>query len=76
MLTSSDIFIELESSTLVSDLYGLIWRILYLIFIETHCKSTVPFVKKCVITKDPLYGVSYLYAVFLVRMTLSPTLFS
>ena len=59
MLTSSDIFFELKYSTLVSDLYGLI---------------NVPMVKHCVITKGPLYGVSYFYAVWLLRMNLSLTL--
>ena len=65
---------ELESSTLVSNLYGLMWHILYLICIAPHCKFTVPLVKQCVIKNGNLYGVSYLYAVWLVRMTLYPTL--
>ena len=74
ILTSSEIFIELKSLSLVSDLYGLIRRILYLIFVGPYCKCTVPLVKQCVITKEPLYGVSYLYTVWLVSMTLSLTL--
>ena len=74
MLTSSEIFIELKSSILVSNLYGLMRRILCLIFVVPHCKFTVPLLKHCVITKGPLYGVSYLYTVWLVRMTLSYTL--
>ena len=74
MLTSSDIFFELESSTLLSNLYGLMRRILCLIFVRPYCNVTVPLVKYCVITKGHLYGISYFYAVWLVRMTLSPTL--
>ena len=54
MLTSSEIFIEIEYSTLVSNLYGLIRRILYLIFVGPHCKFTVSLVKHSVITKGPL----------------------
>ena len=57
MLTSSDIFLGLISSTFVSDLYGLMRRILCLIFIAPHCRFTVPFVQHCVITKGPVYDV-------------------
>ena len=74
MLASAYIFIELESLTLVSDLYGLIRRILYVIFIGPNYEFTVPLLKHFVITKGPLYGVSYLYAVWLVSINLSPTL--
>ena len=63
MLSPSDIFIELQSSTLVSDLYGLMRRILYAICVALYCNFTVPLVKHCFVTKGPLYGVSYLYAV-------------
>ena len=49
MLTSSGIFIELESPTLVSDLYGLTRRILYLIYGGPYFKFIVPLVKYCVI---------------------------
>ena len=66
--------IELKYSNLLSGLYGLIRRMLYLIFIALHYKFTVPLVKHCVITKGNLYGVSYLYAVCLLSMTLSRTL--
>ena len=59
MLTSSDIFFEIKSSTLVSDLYGLMRRILCLISVGPYCNITVTLVKHCVITKGPLYGVSY-----------------
>ena len=76
MLTASNIFIELKSSTLVSNLYGLIRHILCVITVVPYCSITVPLVKHCVITKRPLYGVSYLYYVLLVSMTLSPTLYS
>ena len=61
MLTSSDIFIELEYPNLVSNLYGLTQRILCLIFVGPHCKFTVTLVKHYVITKGALYGVSYFY---------------
>ena len=47
----------LLSSTLVSDLYGLIRRILYLIYFGPHCKFTTPLVKNRVITNGPLYSV-------------------
>ena len=63
MLTALSIFVELKSSTLVSDLYGLIRRILCLIYVEPYCKFTVPLVKHRVITEVHLYGVSYSYAV-------------
>ena len=71
ILTSSDIYFELESSTLVSDLYGLMRRILYIIRVTLFCNFTVPLVKNCVITNGPLYGVSYFYAVCLLSMKLS-----
>ena len=74
MLKESSIFFGLKSSTLVSDLYDLMQRILYIIFIAPYCNITVQLVKNYVTTKGPLYGVSYLYAVWLVRMTLSLTL--
>ena len=74
MLTALSIFVELKSSTLVSDLYGLIRRILYLMFIAPHCKFTVQLVKYFVITKGNLNGVSYFYAVGLASMNLSQTL--
>ena len=57
MLTPIDIFIELKSLNLVSDLYGLMRRILYVICVEPYCKFTVTLEKYCVITKGPLYGV-------------------
>ena len=74
MLTASNVFIELKSSTLVSDLNGLKQRILHLISVAPYRSITVPFVKIYVITKGPLYGVSYLYKVWLDSMTLSLTL--
>ena len=76
MLTPSDLFFELKYSTLVSNLYGLMRSILYLISITPYCKFTVPLVKHCVITNGTVYGVSYFYAVCLVSMKLSPTLLS
>ena len=74
MLKASSICFGFKSSTLISDLYGLMRPILYVIFIVQHCSSTMPLVKHGVITKGPLYGVSYFYAVWIVIMTLSPTL--
>ena len=57
MLTASFIFIEVKYSFLVSDLYGLIRRILCTIYVGPYCKFTVTLVKHCVIKKGPLYGV-------------------
>ena len=74
MLTPSDIFIELKYSTLVSNLYGLMRHILFLICVAQYFKFTVPLVKKLCYKKRPLYGISYFYAVWLVSMNLSPTL--
>ena len=74
MLTSSHIFLGLISSTFVSDLYGLIQRILYLICIGPYYIFTVPLIKQRVLINGPVYGVSYLYAAWLVSMNLSPTL--
>ena len=71
MLTASSIFIELKSSILVSDLYGLMRHILCLIFVGPYYNITVPSVKHRVITKGHLYGVSYFYAVWSVSMNLS-----
>ena len=45
MLTSSAIFFEFKYSTLVSDLYGLIRLLLYIIFVKPYCNFTVPLVK-------------------------------
>ena len=44
MLIPKNIFIELKPSTLVSDLYGLMKCILYLICIAPYCNVTVPLV--------------------------------
>ena len=74
MLTLSYIFYGLKSSMFVSGLYGLILRILYLIFDGPYCNGTVPLVKHRVIKNGPLYGVSYLYSEWLLSMTLSTTL--
>ena len=76
MLTASYIFIELKSSTLVSNLYGLMRRIICLLSVTPYCNFTVTLVKHYVITKGPLYGVSYFYTVWSVIMTLSPVLWS
>ena len=72
ILTPSYIFVE--SSTLISNLYGLMRRILYLISVALVFNETVPLLQHRVIIKGPVYGVLYLYAVWLVSMTLSPTL--
>ena len=74
MLTSSYIFSVLISSKLVSDVYGLMWRILCLIFIQKHCNLTVPLAQHCVLTNGPLYDVSYMYSALLDRLALFPTL--
>ena len=74
MLTSTDIFLGLISSTLTSDLYGLMRRILYLIFIATHCKFIMPLLKHRLTTNGHVCGVSYLYAVCLLIINLSLTL--
>ena len=76
MLTLSYIFYGLKSSMFVSGLYGLILRILYLIFDGPYCNGTVPLVKHRVIKNGPLYGVSYLCEVWSVSMTLYPNLYS
>ena len=73
MLASSDIFFEVESSTLVSYLYGLMRLILYVIYVAQFTNFTMLLVKNCVVKNVPLYGVSYFYALLLVSMTLSPT---
>ena len=66
--------LELISSKFISYLYGLIQRILYLMFFGTYCKFTVSLVKHCIITNRSLYGVSYLYSAWLLSMNLSPSL--
>ena len=71
MLMSPYIYFEVICLTLVSGLYDLIQYILYLIFVGTHSKLTVPLVKNYVITNGPIYGISYLYAVCLVSVMLS-----
>ena len=60
ILTSSDIFSGLISSTFVPDLYGLMRRILCLIIIEPYCTMTVPLVKHWIITNG------FLMAFFIV----------
>ena len=74
MLTPSNIFFELKSSTWVSDLYGLMRSILYLISVAPICNNTVSLVQHRVITNGPVYGISYFYTVCLVSMPSSPTL--
>ena len=44
MFTSEEIFFELESLTAVSDLYGLMQGILYVICVAPYCNFTVPLV--------------------------------
>ena len=69
------IFQHLISSMFVLDVYWLIWRILWLVFIAPHCHVTVPLVQHCIITNGPLYRVSHLYAALLTSITLSPNLY-
>ena len=40
----------------VSDVYGLMGHILYLIFISLHCNVKIPLVQHCFIKNGPLYG--------------------
>ena len=68
------IFQHLISSTFVSDVYGLMRRILYQICIASCHNETVRLVQHGVITNYPLYGIAYLYAALLFRMNLSQTL--
>ena len=70
MLTSSDIFFELISSTLVLDLYGLMWRILYLIFVIYRSIGK----KMCYHKRAHIWCFIFVCS-FLVIMTLSPTLY-
>ena len=57
MFTLSDIFFELIYSTLLSDLYGLMRSILYLICTAPHFKFTVPLAKHYFITNEILFEV-------------------
>ena len=59
MLTLSNIFIESKSSTLVSDLYGLMRRILYLISVAKYCNIAMPLVNT-VLSKKGLYTASHI----------------
>ena len=74
MLTSSHICFELKYSTLVSDLYGLMWRILYLIPFVPYCNETMLLVQHSVIKNGTVYLVLHLILVYLVSMNLSTTL--
>ena len=76
MLTSSDIFLGLISSTFISYLYGLMRRILHVIFITEHYKIAAPLVNNRDIKNGPVYRVLHLYVVCLWIMNLSPTLLS
>ena len=59
ILTLSNIFIELKSSSSVSDLYGLMQRILYVIFVAPYCSITVP-LAKTLLSKKVLYMASHI----------------
>ena len=61
-------------STLILDVYGLIWCLLYLLSIAPHCNETVPLVQHYFIKNGTLNGVSYFYAAWVLSMTLSSTL--
>ena len=54
MLTPSDIFIELEYSTLVSDFYELMRHILDVICVTPYCNFNVPLLNT-VLSKKGLY---------------------
>ena len=64
---------HLISSAFVSDVYGLIQHILYLIFVAPYYNVTMTLVQHCVISNGTLYGISYLKAELLSSITLSPT---
>ena len=70
----SSVFYVFTSLTLVSDLYGLMRRILYLIFVAPYCNSTVPLVKTVLSQMGPYTTFYISYAVRLMSMKLSPTL--
>ena len=74
ILTSSDIFMGLISSTFVSDLFELMRRILHFICIAPHCKSNVPLVEQRPIRNGPCMSFHICKALFLLSMTLSPNL--
>ena len=63
-------FLTITSSTFISDVYGLMWRILYLIFSMPYCNVTMPLVQHCAISNGPIYGVSYFKVSFWFIMTL------
>ena len=62
MCCRQSLVLELISSTFVSDVCGLMRRILYINFIAPHYNVTLPLVQHRVITNEPLYGVSFLYS--------------
>ena len=55
MLCCKSLVSGLIYSKFVKDVYGLMQRILYLIFIIPRCNVTVTLVEHCVITNVPLY---------------------
>ena len=65
---------SLISSTVVSDVYCLIWRILCLIFITPQYNVTVPLMQHRFIKNCPYYGFSYYYVAWILSMNLSPDL--
>ena len=65
--------LKLISSTFISDVYCLMWSVLYLIFVATHCNVIVPLINHCIIKNGPLHGVLYSYVALLLSMTFSPT---
>ena len=73
-MTSSDIFFEIKYSILVSDLYGLIQRILRLIFFGPYCNITLPLENRCVITKGALIRRVIFVCSVVSEQDLSPTL--
>ena len=73
MFKSSGVFLGLIYSMFVIDVYGLVWRIIYVSGIALHCKFIVPLAKHRIIINAPIYFVSYLYLWCLMSMTLSPT---
>ena len=65
MLTASFIFFGLKSSTLVSELYGLLRRILYVICIAPYCNIIVPLIKKlCYHKRDSIWRFIFACSLF------------
>ena len=69
MWCRQSLLFKLIYSTFVSDLCRLVWCILYLIFIASHCNVTVTLVQHYVVTNGLLYEISYLYAAWCIFLS-------